>query len=228
MTAVLPYFPYGRHAKKKSHRGCITARMLASLMHVAGVNHVITVDLHASQMQGFFKCPMDNLVAEPLLARWVRMHVRNWQEAVVVSKNPGGTKRATSLADALDLGFGVITTDHRRILTSASQSMSASLVLTRDQNPAPSSDRVSAESSDSQGNDSASAAAGVPGLAEHGHGPTSHPFSRARMRTFPTDGPDSSPPTTSSGVARVNSAPVIGDETSNKDYEDGDEVLLLP
>ncbi|KAF2816824.1 phosphoribosyl pyrophosphokinase [Mytilinidion resinicola] len=114
ITAVMPYFPYSRQSKKKSHRGAITARMVANLLHVAGVNHVITIDLHASQMQGFFKCPVDNLVAEPLLARWVRANVSNWQEAVVVSKNPGGTKRVTSFADALQLNFGMVTTDRRR------------------------------------------------------------------------------------------------------------------
>jgi ribose-phosphate pyrophosphokinase len=74
----------------------------------------MTIDLHASQMQGFFKCPVDNLVAEPLLARWIRVNVPNWREAVVVSKNPGGTKRVTSLADALKLSFGIVTTDRRR------------------------------------------------------------------------------------------------------------------
>ncbi|KAJ8117503.1 hypothetical protein OPT61_g1305 [Boeremia exigua] len=114
VTAVMPYFPYSRQSKKKQHRGAITARMVANLLHIAGVNHVITVDLHASQMQGFFKCPVDNLVAEPLLARWARMHVRDWREAVVVSKNPGGTKRVTSLADAMKLSFGMVTTDRRR------------------------------------------------------------------------------------------------------------------
>lgn len=113
-TAVMPYFPYSRQSKKKTHRGAITARMLANLMHVAGVNHVITIDLHASQMQGFFKCPVDNLMAEPLLAKWIRMNVPDWWEAVVVSKNPGGTKRVTSLADALKLSFGIMTTDRRR------------------------------------------------------------------------------------------------------------------
>ncbi|GAB7350209.1 hypothetical protein MBLNU459_g0867t2 [Dothideomycetes sp. NU459] len=114
VTAVMPYFPYSRQSKKKSHRGSITARMIANLMHVAGVNHVITIDLHASQMQGFFKCPVDNLVAEPILARWIKTNVRDWKEAVVVSKNPGGTKRVTSLADALKLSFGIVTTDRRR------------------------------------------------------------------------------------------------------------------
>ncbi|EMC96819.1 hypothetical protein BAUCODRAFT_70745, partial [Baudoinia panamericana UAMH 10762] len=114
ITAVMPYFPYSRQSKRKTHRGAITARMLANLMYVAGVNHVITIDLHASQMQGFFKCPVDNLIAEPILAKWLRMNVPDWMEAVVVSKNPGGTKRVTSLADSLKLSFGVVTTDRRR------------------------------------------------------------------------------------------------------------------
>ncbi|KAL7933567.1 5-phospho-ribosyl-1-pyrophosphate synthetase [Trichoderma chlorosporum] len=114
VTAVLPYFPYSRQSKKKSPRGAITARMLANLLGVAGVKHIITVDLHASQMQGFFRCPVDNLHAEPIIAKWVKRNVPNWREAVVVSKNPGGTKRVTSLADALKLNFGLVTTERRR------------------------------------------------------------------------------------------------------------------
>ncbi|EFQ99524.1 ribose-phosphate pyrophosphokinase 1 [Nannizzia gypsea CBS 118893] len=114
ITAVMPYFPYSRQSKKKSHRGAITARMLANLLSVAGVDHVVTVDLHASQMQGFFGKPVDNLFAEPLIARWIRMNVPQWNEAVVVTKNAGGSKRVTSLADALKLNFGIVTTDRRR------------------------------------------------------------------------------------------------------------------
>jgi ribose-phosphate pyrophosphokinase len=110
----MPYFPYSRQSKKKSHRGAITARMIANLLHIAGVNHVITIDLHSSQMQGFFKCPVDNLVAEPLLANWIRRNVPDWKRGVVVSKNPGGTRRVTSLADALEIDFAIVTTDRRR------------------------------------------------------------------------------------------------------------------
>ncbi|KAK4666935.1 ribose-phosphate pyrophosphokinase 1 [Podospora pseudopauciseta] len=124
VTAVLPYFPYSRQSKKKSHRGAITARMLANLLGVAGVKHIVTVDLHASQMQGFFKCPVDNLHAEPLIARWIRHNVPDWKEAVVVSKNAGGTKRVTSLADALKLNFGMVTTDKRR-----GHNMTASMIM---------------------------------------------------------------------------------------------------
>ncbi|KAI9901458.1 hypothetical protein N3K66_003275 [Trichothecium roseum] len=124
VTAVLPYFPYSRQSKKKAHRGAITARMLANLLMVAGVKHVITVDLHASQMQGFFKCPVDNLHAEPIIAKWIRRNVLNWREAVVVSKNAGGTKRVTSLADALKLNFGMVTTERKR-----GGAMSSSMIL---------------------------------------------------------------------------------------------------
>ncbi|KAJ5081290.1 Ribose-phosphate diphosphokinase [Penicillium alfredii] len=114
ITAVMPYFPYSRQSKKKSHRGAITARMLANLLSIAGVDHVITMDLHASQMQGFFGKPVDNLFAEPFIARWIMMNVSSWKDAVVVSKNAGGTKRVTSLADTLKLNFGIVTTDRRR------------------------------------------------------------------------------------------------------------------
>jgi ribose-phosphate pyrophosphokinase len=125
----MPYFPYSRQSKKKSHRGAITARMIANLLNVAGVDHVITIDLHASQMQGFFKCPVDNLVAEPLIARWLKHNVPNWQDAVVVSKNPGGTKRVTSLADAMKLSFGIVTTERRRQNTySAEYSVTGSVL----------------------------------------------------------------------------------------------------
>ena len=114
ITAVMPYFPYSRQSKKKSHRGAISARLLANVLAVAGINHVITVDLHAPPSQGFFGKPIDNLHAEPLISRWIRTNVAGWEEAIVVSKNPGGTKRVTSLADNLQLNFGLVTTDRRR------------------------------------------------------------------------------------------------------------------
>lgn len=115
ITAVMPYFPYSRQSKKKSHRGAITARLLANVLAVSGINHVITVDLHAPPSQGFFGKPIDNLHAEPLISRWIRTHITGWEEAIVVSKNPGGTKRVTSLADNLQLNFGLVTTDRRRM-----------------------------------------------------------------------------------------------------------------
>ncbi|CAB11484.1 Ribose-phosphate diphosphokinase [Schizosaccharomyces pombe] len=114
ITAVMPYFPYSKQSKMRKYRDAITARMVANLLTVAGVDHIITLDLHASQMQGFFTRPVDNLYAEPNIAEWIRRNVDDWEEAVVVSKNPGGAKRVTSLADTLNLDFALINTDRQR------------------------------------------------------------------------------------------------------------------
>jgi len=81
---------------------------------MAGVTHVITMDLHASQMQGFFSIPVDNLYAEPSLARWIREHIADWKNCVIVSKSPGGAKRVTSLADSLGVDFALTHMDRRR------------------------------------------------------------------------------------------------------------------
>ncbi|GMM31228.1 ribose phosphate diphosphokinase subunit [Martiniozyma asiatica (nom. inval.)] len=114
ITAVIPQFPYSKQSKMKKHRGAITARMLANLLVMAGADHVVSMDLHASQMQGFFSKPVDNLYAGPTLAKWIRDNIKDYQEAVVVSKNPGGTKRVTALADHLKINFAMIHTDRRR------------------------------------------------------------------------------------------------------------------
>ena len=114
INVVIPYYGYARQDRKASSREPITAKLVANMLETAGATHIITMDLHASQMQGFFKCPVDNLVAEPLLAKWITRNIPDWQEAVVVSKNPGGSKRVTSMADALKLSFGIITTERRR------------------------------------------------------------------------------------------------------------------
>jgi ribose-phosphate pyrophosphokinase len=115
ITAVIPSFPYSKQSKMKKHRGAITARMLANLLTMAGADHVITMDLHATQMQGFFTKPVDNLYAAPTLARWIRHNVPDFlSNAVIVSKNPGGTKRVTALADSLKVNFAMIHTDRRR------------------------------------------------------------------------------------------------------------------
>ncbi|KAI7856568.1 phosphoribosyltransferase-like protein [Circinella umbellata] len=113
VTAVLPYFPYCKQSKRKG-RTCITAKLVANMLAVAGVDHIITMDLHASQMQGFFQRPVDNLYAEPSIAKWITQNVPNWQDGVVVSKNAGGAKRVTSLADALRLDFALIHKDRAR------------------------------------------------------------------------------------------------------------------
>lgn len=114
ITAVIPQFPYSKQSKMKKHRGAITARMLANLLVMAGADHVVSMDLHASQMQGFFSKPVDNLYAGPTLAKWIKENIPDHKDAVVVSKNPGGTKRVTALADQLKINFAMIHTDRRR------------------------------------------------------------------------------------------------------------------
>lgn len=85
--------------------------------------------MQAPPSQGFFGKPVDNLHAEPLIARWVRNNVTGWKDAVVVSKTPGGSKRVTSLADALKLNFGIVTTDRRRTPLHGTTSLETSQFL---------------------------------------------------------------------------------------------------
>jgi ribose-phosphate pyrophosphokinase len=80
-------------------------------------------------MQGFFRKPVDNLFAEPLIARWIRLNVYGWKDAVVVGKNAGGTKRVTSLADTLKLNFGIVTTDRRRLFNASTTFMTDSTLF---------------------------------------------------------------------------------------------------
>jgi len=72
ITAVLPNFPYARQDKKDKSRAPITAKLMANMLQTAGCNHIITMDLHASQIQGFFNVPVDNLYAEPSSVKWIR------------------------------------------------------------------------------------------------------------------------------------------------------------
>lgn len=92
ITAVLPNFPYARQDKKDRSRAPITARLIAKMLEVAGINHLITMDLHASQIQGFFNVPVDNLYAEPSMLRWIQGNVAV-DEVVIVSPDAGGAKR---------------------------------------------------------------------------------------------------------------------------------------
>ncbi|KAJ2724901.1 ribose-phosphate pyrophosphokinase 1 [Coemansia sp. Benny D115] len=115
VTVVMPYFPYSKQSKKKKRRGAISGKLVANMLTVAGADHVITMDLHASQMSGFFGVPVDNLLSEPTLARWLAEHVVRVDGAsgvAVVAKNAGGAKRVTALADRLGCAFALIHTDN--------------------------------------------------------------------------------------------------------------------
>lgn len=114
ITAVIPAFPYSRHDKKDKSRAPITAKLVANMITVAGANHVITMDLHASQIQGFFDIPVDNLTSEPSVARWIRTKVPDYRNSIIVSPDAGGAKRATSLADLLGVDFALINRNRKR------------------------------------------------------------------------------------------------------------------
>ncbi|KAI9885252.1 MAG: 40S ribosomal protein S6 [Watsoniomyces obsoletus] len=113
ITAVIPNFPYARQDKKDKSRAPISAKLIANMLQTAGCNHVITMDLHASQIQGFFNVPVDNLYAEPSTLRYIRENF-DYRNAVIVSPDAGGAKRATSIADRLDLGFALIHKERAR------------------------------------------------------------------------------------------------------------------
>lgn len=122
ITAVIPYFPYGKWSKKKRARGSITAKLIANMLDVAGVDHIITMDLHSSQIQGFFRCPVDNLFAEPSIAKFIRDKIPAYKSGVVVSKNAGSVKKATSLADRLRIDFALVHRDNTQKQNDSSNS----------------------------------------------------------------------------------------------------------
>ncbi|WWC86020.1 uncharacterized protein L201_000891 [Kwoniella dendrophila CBS 6074] len=112
ITAVIPCYPYARQDKKDKSRAPITAKLVANLLAVAGCDHVITMDLHASQIQGFFDIPVDNLFSEPSMVQYIKQEVDGWRNAIIVSPDAGGAKRATALADNLNLDFALINRKH--------------------------------------------------------------------------------------------------------------------
>ncbi|OAF66183.1 hypothetical protein A3Q56_06108 [Intoshia linei] len=114
VTAVLPLFPYSRQDKKDRSRAPISAKLIANMLSVAGTDHIITMDLHASQIQGFFDIPVDNLYAEPTVIAWIRENVPDWRSSIVVSPDAGGAKRVASIADKLNIDFALIHKERRK------------------------------------------------------------------------------------------------------------------
>ena len=96
ITAVIPCFPYARMDKKDKSRAPITAKLVANMLTVAGCDHVITMDLHANQIQGFFDIPVDNLYSEPLMIAYIKQNITEWRDGIIVSPDAGGTKRRVS------------------------------------------------------------------------------------------------------------------------------------
>jgi len=111
ITAVIPYFGYARQDRKDEGRVPITAKLVANLIATAGADRVLTIDLHAAQIQGFFDIPVDNLYAEPVLSRyWSSLDLG---DLVLVSPDPGNAKRARMYAERLGGDLAIV--DKRRI-----------------------------------------------------------------------------------------------------------------
>ncbi|EKM56077.1 uncharacterized protein PHACADRAFT_257135 [Phanerochaete carnosa HHB-10118-sp] len=107
ITAVIPCYPYARMDKKDKSRAPITAKLVANMLAVAGCDHVITMDLHASQIQGFFDFPVDNLYSEPLMISYIKQNIPDWKNGIIVSPDAGGAKRVTAIADKLGIEFAL-------------------------------------------------------------------------------------------------------------------------
>lgn len=110
INAVVPYFGYARQDRKVAPRAPITAKLVADLMSVAGIDRLLTMDLHAGQIQGFFDIPVDHLYAAPVMLDEIRQ--QDLGELVVVSPDAGGTERARAFAKRLNAGLAII--DKRR------------------------------------------------------------------------------------------------------------------
>ena len=109
ITAVMPWFPYSRQDKKSSPREPITATLLADVLDAAGVDRVLTMDLHAGQIQGFFRIPVDHMTALPLFARYYRETLGlHGDGVVVVSPDPGRAKMAAKFAQMLEADWAIM------------------------------------------------------------------------------------------------------------------------
>ncbi len=110
VTAVIPFYGYARQDRKTSGREPITAKLVANLLTTAGADRILTMDLHAPQIQGFFDIPLDHLLSVPILAKYFRD--LGLKDGIIVAPDAGGGNRARDLAERLDMPIGFI--DKRR------------------------------------------------------------------------------------------------------------------
>jgi ribose-phosphate pyrophosphokinase len=111
ITAVIPYFGYARQDRKSASRTPISAKLVANLITEAGTHRVLTMDLHAGQIQGFFDIPVDNLIAAPLFSRDIQLHYQG-RDLMIVSPDVGGVVRARAISTRLNCDLAII--DKRR------------------------------------------------------------------------------------------------------------------
>ena len=120
ITTVIPYFGYARQDRKVVPRTSISAKLVSNLITKAGADRVVTVDLHAGQIQGFFDIPVDNLFCTPIFARHIKKNVKS-KNIICVAPDVGGTERARALGKSLDVGLAIV--DKRRPAPGKSQVM---------------------------------------------------------------------------------------------------------
>jgi ribose-phosphate pyrophosphokinase len=120
ITAVIPYFGYARQDRKVVPRTSISAKLVSNLITKAGADRIVTVDLHAGQIQGFFDIPVDNLFATPIFARHIKKKIKT-KNIICVAPDVGGTERARALGKLLNVGLAIV--DKRRPKAGQSQVM---------------------------------------------------------------------------------------------------------
>ncbi|MDR0916198.1 MAG: ribose-phosphate pyrophosphokinase [Oscillospiraceae bacterium] len=121
ITAVIPYFGYARQDRRAKSRDPITAKLVANMIVAAGANRVLTMDLHADQIQGFFDIPLDHLNASKLLSAHYIKTLKNIEQYVVVSPDVGSVKRARNFSERLGAGLAIV--DKRREVANKSEVM---------------------------------------------------------------------------------------------------------
>lgn len=119
ITAVMPYFGYARQDRKDQPRVPITAKLVANLLTVSGANRLLTMDLHAAQVQGFFDIPVDHLFAAPVMIEYLKK--KKIKDMVVVSPDVGGIKMARAFAKHMSAGLAIV--DKRRIDSKSAEVM---------------------------------------------------------------------------------------------------------
>ena len=120
ITAVIPYFGYARQDRKVVPRTSISAKLVSNLITKAGADRIVTVDLHAGQIQGFFDLPVDNLFSTPIFARHAKKRIKS-RKIICVAPDVGGTERARALGKLLNVGLAIV--DKRRPKPGQSQVM---------------------------------------------------------------------------------------------------------
>jgi ribose-phosphate pyrophosphokinase len=119
ITAVIPYYGYSRQDRKVKPRVPISAKLVADLITTAGANRVVSMDLHAGQIQGYFNIPVDNIFAAPILLKYIQNNLQD--DLVIISPDAGGVERARAFAKRLDASLAII--DKRREAPNIAQAM---------------------------------------------------------------------------------------------------------